>query len=416
MRAICRLIAAAAVTLACSGPLAGAAEDPADIFEFDAFGTLGLVHSSEDQADFTRSILVPYGAGATDTLSPKVDSVLAGQLTAHFTPRLSAVVQVVSEYRYDDSWTPRLEWANLKYELTPDLAVGVGRIASPIFMLTDTRRLSYALPWIRPPIEVYELYPVTSNDGVNALWTSRIGDTTHVFEVSYGRSDSKYSRNGQSGVAEARQQLILRSTLERGALSVHLGFSPAELTLPEYQPLFDAFRQFGPQGDAIADRYQPLSRDTRYLGIGATYDPGRWFVMGEWAEVKFDGVLSSRSGGYLSAGVRRGQFTPYVIWAETGPTRQRALQVLDLETLPPESRAAAAALNAQLAFVVADVPEQETFSLGTRWDFATSLCLKLQYDHTNLAAGNRGTLANFQPGFVPGGKVNLLGLSVSFVW
>jgi hypothetical protein len=213
MKATCWLISATAVALACSVSTARAADDQADIFEFDAFGTLGLAHSSEDQADFTRSILVPYGAGASDTLSPKVDSVLAGQLTARFTPRLSAVVQVVSEYRHDDSWTPRLEWANLKYELTPELAVGVGRIASPIFMLTDTRRLAYALPWIRPPIEVYELYPVTSNDGVNALWTSRIGDTTHVLEVSYGRSDSKYSRNGQSGVAEARQQLILRSTL-----------------------------------------------------------------------------------------------------------------------------------------------------------------------------------------------------------
>jgi hypothetical protein len=387
-----------------------------DTFEFDAFGTLGLVHSSEDQADFTHGILVPRGAGASESWSPKVDTVLAGQLTARFTPRLSAVVQVVSEYRYDDSWTPRLEWANLKYELTPYLAVGIGRVASPIFMLTDTRRITYALPWSRPPIEVYGLYPVTSNDGVSALWTSRIGDATHVLEVSYGRSDSKYSRNGQTGVAEARQQLIVRSTLERGALSVHLGYSPAELTLPQYQPFFDAFRQFGPQGDAIADRYEPRGRDTRYLGVGATYDPGRWFVMAELAELKFDGVLASRGGGYVTAGLRHGPLTPYVTWAKTRRTRQRTLQLLDLDSLPSESMAAAAALNAQLAAIVADVPDQRTISLGLRWDFALNLCLKLQYDHTDLAAGNTGMLSNFQPGFVPGGKVKLFGISASFVW
>jgi hypothetical protein len=78
--------------------------------------------------------------------------------------------------------------------------------------------------------------------------------------------------------------------------------------------------------------------------------------------------------------------------------------------------ATAAALNAQLAFVVGDLPDQSTISLGVRWDFAPTLCLKLQYDHIDLAAGNTGTLANFQPGFEPGGKVHLLGMSVSFVW
>jgi hypothetical protein len=65
---------------------------------------------------------------------------------------------------------------------------------------------------------------------------------------------------------------------------------------------------------------------------------------------------------------------------------------------------------------VADVPDQRTISLGLRWDFALNLCLKLQYDHTDLAAGNTGMLSNFQPGFVPGGKVKLFGISASFVW
>lgn len=416
MRASLLSLAAAAAVWGFGGRPAVAAEDQGPSFQFDAFGTLGLVHSSEDQADFTRSVRVPRGAGASQEWSPRVDSVLAGQLTARFTPRLSAVVQLVSEYRHDASWTPRLEWANLRYELTPELAVGIGRIASPIFMLTDTRRVAYSLPWIRPPIEVYELYPVTSNDGVSVLWSSRIGGATHLLEISYGRSDSHYSRNGQSGVARARQQLIVRSTLERDAWSLHLGYSPAELTLPGYQPLFDAFRQFGAAGDAIADRYEPRGRDTRYLGAGVTYDPGPWFVMAEWAEVRFEGVLSSRSGGYVTAGLRHGPFTPYATVAETGRTGQRTLQLLDVDSVPPESAATAAALNAQLAAVVADVPDQRTFSLGLRWDFARNLSLKLQYDHTDLAPGNTGTLANFQPGFEPGGKVNLLGVSASFVW
>lgn len=410
------LAAAAAVATWCGGTsIARAAEPASDFLEFDAFGTLGLVHSSEDRADFTRNILVPTGAGATDDWSPRVDSVLAGQVTARFSPRLSAVVQVVSELRHDDSWQPRIEWANLRYEVTPGLSLGVGRIVSPIFMLTDTRRVSYSLPWIRPPLEVYEQYPVTSNDGINLIWNQRFGETTHVLELSYGRSDARYTRNSQTGEARTRKQFIVRSTIERGALSMHVGYSPTELSVPQYQPLFDAFRQFGAAGNAIADRYDPQRRDTRYIGAGVTWDPGDWFAMGEWAHVAFEGVLATRSGWYVTAGLRRGALTPYLTWAQTSPTRQRPTQLLDLAGIPPASQPVAAALNAQLAAVIADVADQTTLSAGLRWDFARNLSLKLQYDHTDLAPGNTGTLTNFQPGFQPGGKVNLLGISVSFV-
>jgi hypothetical protein len=392
---------------------AGAAD--VDIFEFDAFGTLGVVHSSEQEADFTRNILMPYGAGASQRWSPKVDSVLGGQVTAHFTSRFSALVQVVSEQRYDDSYNPRIEWANLKYEITPDLAVAVGRIVSPIFTLADTRRVSYAHPWMRPPQEVYELYPVTSNDGVNLHWRSRLGETTHTLEVAYGRSDTRYSRNGSSGEAQGRKQFLLRSTLERGALSGSVGYGSSDLTLPAFRPLFDAFRQFGPQGEAIADRWSTDRRSSGYIVAGVNYDPGRWFALAEWAHVKVNGIVGDHWGWYASAGFRYGSLTPYATWARTRPSRQRSEPGLDVSTLPPEAVPAATALNAQLNALLANIPDQTTFSAGVRWDFARNLCGKLQYDYIDLAAGNAGTLTNFQPGFRPGGKVSLFGLSVSFV-
>jgi hypothetical protein len=43
----------------------GVSDEPADrsIFAFDGFGALGVVHSSEDNAEFTGSGLTPTGAG-----------------------------------------------------------------------------------------------------------------------------------------------------------------------------------------------------------------------------------------------------------------------------------------------------------------------------------------------------------------
>ncbi|MEJ0098954.1 MAG: hypothetical protein WDO12_04105 [Pseudomonadota bacterium] len=401
------------VALACNA-VAGA-EDHSDLFAFNAFGTFGIAHSSEGQADFTRNILVPHGTGASQKWSPKVDSVLGGQIAVHFTSTLSAVVQVVSELRDDDSYDPRIEWANLKYEITPDLSVSAGRIVTPILLFTDTRRISYALPWIRPPQEVYELYPVTNSDGVNMRWRTRFGETTHTLEMVYGRSDTPYSRNGASGKALARHQFLLRTLLERGPLSFSAGYSPSELTLPAFAPLFDAFRQFGPEGQALAERYSADHRSSTYLGAGASYDPGRWFVMAEWARDTVKGVVGGHWGWYVSTGLRYGAFTPYATWARTRPAHERSDPGLDLTTLPSESVPVATALNATLNAALANVPDQSTLGAGVRWDFARNLCLKLQYDHIDLAPGNAGTLTNFQPGFQPGGKLNVVGLSVSFV-
>ncbi|MET0279784.1 MAG: hypothetical protein ABW278_01490 [Steroidobacteraceae bacterium] len=407
------LVVAVAAAGLCAGGAAQAVDG--DLLQLDGFGTLGLVHSSESQADYPRSQLVPDGAGASHRWSPKVDSVLGGQLSVHWNPRLSAVVQLISEQRASNSYQPRVEWANLSYQVTPDLTLGVGRIASPIFMLTDTRRLSYALPWMRPPVEVYDLFPATSNDGLNLRWRARMGSTTQLLEIAAGRSDTPFSRNGFAGTAESREQFIVRDTLERGPWSVVLGYSSSRLTIPELAPLFDGFRRFGNSGEAIAVRYSAVRRSVRYYGAAASYDPGRWFATAEWARLKVAGALKSNTGWYASTGLRAGAYTPYVAFAQTRPAARRSDPGLDLTLLPPGSVPAAAALNNQLNTILADVPGQATFSAGLRWDFAARLCLKLQYDHVDLASGNAGTLANQQPGFQPGGVVHLVGASVSFV-
>jgi len=72
------------------------------------FGTPGVVHASEREADYTSSVMKASGAGGTR--------------------RWSAVLQVVSEQGLDNSYRPRVEWANVKYEVTPELAVRAGRI------------------------------------------------------------------------------------------------------------------------------------------------------------------------------------------------------------------------------------------------------------------------------------------------
>ena len=130
----------------CSGRRHGESGPGTLWLSFSAFGTLGEVHSSEDKADFTASVFQPNGAGYTRSWSAEVDSLIGAQLTANILSDLSAVVQVIAEQNYNGTFTPHIEWANIKYQFSPDLSVRVGRSVLPTFLFSDTRESVTPIP------------------------------------------------------------------------------------------------------------------------------------------------------------------------------------------------------------------------------------------------------------------------------
>lgn len=385
---------------------------------FSGYGTLGMVHSDNDQADYLVDAFKPNGPGFTREWSADVDSRIGGQVTALLAPRVSAVVQVLARQRHDDTYKPVVEWANVKYEVTPDFSVRAGRVVLPIFMVTDSRRVGYANVWVRPPVEVYSMVPVTSSDGADASYRLTAGDLVNTLQVTAGRSDSRFpSAMGiDSGEAKARRLIAGVASVEHGFATVRLSYGRASLTVDTYDPLFEAFRQFGPQGAAIADRYDVKDRLVTFAGIGASYDPGAWFAMGEWAKFDTRSILGSRSSWYVSAGRRFGSITPYATYARTQSERSTSDPGLSLAGLPPSLAPAAAGLNATLNAQLVRVPVQRTASLGVRWDFLRNAALKIQYDDVRPKAPSAGTFGRVQPQFHPGTRVRLFSAAVDFVF
>jgi hypothetical protein len=150
------------------------------MFQFNSFGTAGVVHSSENQADFVSNPAQPKGAGYTDSWSATPDTKLGIQLKVAPTDQLSAVVQLMSQYQYDGTFRPGLEWANLKYQVTPDFSIRAGRIAIPTFMVSDSLNIGYALPFARIPLEVYAQLPETHSDGVDGSYRMYVGGATNT--------------------------------------------------------------------------------------------------------------------------------------------------------------------------------------------------------------------------------------------
>jgi hypothetical protein len=402
------------VALADTGP--GNASGELPMFSFAGFGTLGVVHSSEDNAEFTGSGLTPTGAGFGHSWSAAVDSLIAAQLTANLTSKLSAVVQLVSKQSYNDTYTPDMEWANVKYQFTPDFDVRIGRTALPVFMLTDTRLINYASPWVRLPVELYDLVPVRSNDGVDASYRMPIGAGANTVQLTAGGSDTRFPSGDGGGTIHARGLRTLADTFEEGYATVRVTYGRSHVTIAEFDPLFEEFRQFGPQGSAIADRYSVDSRVVNFVGVGASYDPGKWFVMSELGHFSSHSLPGDDTGWYISGGPRLGRFTLFATYAARKVESNRSDPGLTVTGLPPPEAIAAAELNAILNEELASIAVQRTMSTGVRWDFVKNLDFKLQVDHTRIGAGSSGILQDLQPGFKPGGTVNLISAALDFVF
>jgi len=98
------------------------------------------------------------------------------------------------------------------------------------------------------------------------------------------------------------------------------------VTITAFDPLFDAFRQFGPQGAGIADKYDVDDRIVSFFGFSASYEPGDWFAMAEWGRVDTHSVLGTKTGWYTSGGYRFGKVTPFVTYAQVRADTNRPIR------------------------------------------------------------------------------------------
>lgn len=388
-----------AALMACGGVPGTALAQTGPEFKFSGFGTLSATHSNGETSDFVGTLFQPNGAGKTRSTSFTPDSKLGVQLSAVFTDKLSAVLQVVSQHQYDNSFTPQVEWANVKYQLTPEVSVRAGRIAAPSFLVSESRFVGYANTWARPPVEPYGVMPITSNDGVDATWRSQIAGANNTLQAYVGKSSVKLS--GGTTV-KSDPTWGINDSVEIGSLTLRAGYNvfKIDLGVASVRPLLAGATQLG--FTAIANKYKLEGMQLKALALGANYDPGNWFVMAEFVDLKGAGFLSDARAWYASAGYRFGSLTPYLTYSDTKAS------------IEPET--GAGPLNASFTSTMyAFNATQHSSSVGLRWDAMKNVAVKAQYDHITTGDRSNGRLRTY-PGFVQGSSVKLATVAVDFVF
>lgn len=367
-------------------------------FKLSGFGTIAAAHSDDKNSDFIGSQLQPNGAGHTDSVSLAPDSKLGGQLDVSFSDKVSAVVQVVSQHQYDNSWTPQIEWANVKFKLTPELSLRAGRIATPSYLLSESRFVGYSMPWVRAPLEPYGVLAITSNDGVDTTWRTQVAGANNSVQAYYGQSKVKVG----DSYAKSNPSWGINDTVEIGSLTLRAGYNSLtyEFGTTSLAGLFGGLASAGRTD--LVEKYKLNGMVVTAAALGASYDPGNWFLMSEFVDFKGDGLLSDSRSWYVSGGYRIGVWTPYVTVSATKPHIVKE----------PGTGGLIGGINASLDSFT---PEQNTKTIGVRWDFAKNFALKAQYDHITTGDNSNGRMKVY-PGFVRGSSVNLATVALDFVF
>jgi hypothetical protein len=364
MNCILKPAVAASILVLATAP--GHADPTIDQYvTLSGFGTLGAVHSDYRQADFTGNFLQPRGAGYDRSWSPTPDSDLGGQADVRIADGLTGVVQVISRYNDEGKYTPRVEWANIKYAFTSDLAVRLGRTLLPTYERSDSQNVGYTLPWVRLPNEIRYSNSATHSDGIDVLYRVKTGAVSQDLQIQWGRTSEAFP----GAVFHGKNLVLLSDTLQYGDTSVHLAYQSMKYTYAAMPPA-----QF------------------RLVSGGFTYDPGTWFATGDSNYAHYD-FFGDFFAWYVSGGVRLGRFTPYVIYStEHAPTSS-----------PPSG--------------LTSLGNERTAAVGMRWDFAKNVDFKLQLQRVSIDTLDApASFTRLQPGARVGDKANVVSLALDFVF
>ncbi len=335
-----------------------------DALTVSGFGTLGAVHSNYKLADYVATSYQAHGAGYTRSLSMAVDSRVGLQVDADITDKLSAVVQAISRQNSDGNFRPAIEWANVKYKLSPDLAIRVGRTVLPSFDRSDTQNVGYSLPWARIPNSIAVTNPARTSDGADISYRLQAGSVTHNLQLQLGKTNSHLITGG----FDIKRLVAAVDTMQSGNTSIHVAFEAMDYSYAG-----------GPVG------YYKLA------SLGGTYDPGQWFITGD-SNYSVDEVFGKFFSWYLSGGVRIGNFAPYLIFSKI---KERSPGTFGLTTAANE----------------------QDMGGGVRWDFMKNTDLKLQVQRVkNQNLDYLTSFWNLQTAAKVDDKATVISLTLDFIF
>ena len=342
-----RLATACVALASLLGAQASVAQD--DIkYRISGFGTLGGVITDEGDTGFRTSVAQREGAG--NSLDLGVDSRIALQGSVTYKDSLTVTAQILGLRREDDNFKVGFEWAYLQYTGIPGLDLKAGRVVLPAFLVSDSRLVGYATPWLRVSPLVYAMMPLSNVDGGQISYRHSVGPAVVSGQVTHGRAKTTSYGTQQTGPTSYAESITGGKT--RDIWGLNLGLEWGDWQFRVSQVKGDADLSTSVTLPIFGTVVTPLPIKDKFTEVGVQYDNGQWMVAAEYVKRKTDPAVQNAKAWYLGGGYRFGSVMPYVMFSEFEITRSTVQT-----PLPPKAKGTA---------------------LGVRWDFASNLALKAE--------------------------------------
>lgn len=413
----------AIIALLLAPTIAHAQEPTNDLktWSLSGYGTLGYSHDGSQTLGFVRDLSQAGDAPVKGNWRP--DSRLGVQFANRFSPQTDVVVQAVLRDKAETTLGNSIEWVFIAHRPTPGLNVRLGRVGIDFFLLSDYRSLGYAQTTVRPNWDFYGFLPLYSLDGADATYTFTAADARWSLKSQVGQSKVNLPLADTSFNLEAKQFIDVSLTREAGPWRHKLAFAtmkaPNEAPLQQLTGPLAGIAAIGIPGisSEAANWIARLSfKDSRskYLAFGSSYDDGRWLAQGELSHVSGTReIFVNGVAGYLMVARRIGGLTPFVGISGHHPSRAARSAENDWSPLGAEAALLQAiAVRGALSGRI----DQQTVSVGTRWELNAQSAVKLQWDRIRISANGYGLWSATPQNMLTGERKNVLTATLDWVF
>ncbi len=369
--------------------------------EFSGFTNLNVTYSSGDTLSFRSSLLNQGRQGVS--FAP--DSILGLQANIHFNHQFDFVGQIIVQDRTDSNVSNYLEQAFLRYQINRNWSAKIGRLSTNSYLFTDYRYVGHLLNWVRPPVEMYSTAGSLGNmDGAQISYTKEVSFGAVKLAYAYGNSvlhndqgngDISFKYDGLSAFNVEFQATDWR--LHGAYLSAKLDnfVNPDLNTIEQIEQVVPPV--FLPYAQELIFNLVPDGRTVSYASVGGQYNFEQLELIAELSDYDSDWLLAGGSrSGYVTAAYRINNIIPYTTLAfYNGKTEP---EVIDYDAaqnqLPALAFSQLLALTRESNEAVRNAAvDQDSISLGLRWEYHPQWSLKFQFDHYRIKPFGSGLFA-----------------------
>lgn len=353
--------------------------------DVSGFASLGASWFSNPHADFAYNNH-STGPGRSRDIDWGLDSNLGLQWSTLANHQLRLTAQTVIYRDASNQVRPELTLLNALMPLDEHFSLRIGRSQNPNFLYSDYRHVHYALPWLRPPREVYGITSLFNYDGAQMRYQQVVANDLNVIALAgIAQVDMNYSLNAGQTVEQAHADGVgyVSLALQQADWTFKLSYETGRLTSnpAAVSAAFDVLRQMGSAD--IANQMILDHKRYQFVTLGMRMDSSDWLLAGELAWRSLDAYFGQRGGAYVSVGKHIGRYMPYLTLARTWTLTESSTNPL-AQSLYDTVQYSASSISLGLAVELSNTMTFKTElqgiapDPGTRWAYES---YDMQYNH-----------------------------------